>query len=937
MAGPPAPATPPAGSGQEQYRPAIHFSPQQNWMNDPNGLVYYQGQYHLFFQHNPFGTTWGNMSWGHATSPDLVHWTEQPLAIATDMAQDIFSGSVVVDTTNSSGFGTAENPPLVAVFTSAYKDASPLHGLQAQSLAYSVDGGQSWTKYANNPVLNRNSANFRDPKVFWYGDAATGYWVMAAVEAQDHKVLLYKSSNLKDWTELSEFGPANATGGQWECPDLFPLAVDGDPNNVKWVMVVNINPGGVAGGSAGQYFVGTFDGTTFTSDTTKALDSVPAGTPLFGFDGGSYDGWTTANEPGNWKDGPFAGAPATGALPGQSPVTGFHGTGLVNSFNDGDWPLGSMASPTFTVSDDYLNFLVGGGNHPRVSDKLDNTPPAGELLFNGFEGPDGSTLADSGWTGTGDLTPNYQPASTGGDFVIGAKRINTFDTGGSPSDDRTGTLTSPAFTISKNYMSMLVGGGNRPAGSDQVLAAQLLVNGVPVRSLAGDENGALNWKGWDVSEFAGQAAQLRIVDTATGGWGHLTLDHAMLTDAPAVPRSDEESVNLVVDGKVVRSTTGSNSEQLDWASWDVKEFRGRAASITVVDNNRSGWGHILADQFTASPAAATTRLQSYDWLDWGKDYYASVSFANAPDNKRIMLGWMNNWDYANTIPTSTWRSSMALPREVSLAQTANGPRLVQKPVAQVDQLAGKVAYRTGAESIPAGTKDLPAKAWGSVAKIEATFNPGTAARSGVKVFGDGTSATTVGYDARTHKVFIDRTNSGNTAFSPAFASVDSAPATPDAQGNVTLTLYLDRASVEVFAQGGAATLTDQVFPNAGATRVSLFADGGTARLKSLTVTPLDAAMFLPAFTTTAAPAIKGEAKVGRTLKADAGDWQPKAKDTSYQWLADGVEIAGATEKSFAPTTAQLGQRISVRATGSAPGVMPAMLSSTETAAVLPKK
>ena len=230
-------------------------------------------------------------------------------------------------------------------------------------------------------------------------------------------------------------------------------------------------------------------------------------------------------------------------------MTGFDGSGLINSFNDGDWPLGSMQSPTFTVTDDYLNFLVGGGKHPRVSDKLDNTPPEGELKFDGFEVPAGTTLADTGWTGTGDLTPNFQPATSGGDFYIGAKRINTFETGTAPGDDRQGTLTSPEFPITKNFMSMLVGGGNRSADSGQILAAQLLINGKVVRSLAGDNSGVLNWKGWDVSEFAGQNAQLRVVDQATGGWGHLTLDHVMLTDTAAVPRSDEETVNLVVNGQ----------------------------------------------------------------------------------------------------------------------------------------------------------------------------------------------------------------------------------------------------------------------------------------------------------------------------------------------------------------------------------------------------
>lgn len=841
------PASAATGLGDEPYRPAFHYTPAKNWMNDPNGMVFHKGVYHLYYQHNPSGNTWGNMSWGHATSTDLTHWKEQPLAISADDQEDVFSGSVVVDKDNSSGFGTAENPPLVAIYTSAYKDASAHRGLQAQSLAYSLDDGQTWTKYSGNPVLNRNSANFRDPKVVWYDNpAGGGYWVMTAVEAQEHKVVLYKSANLKDWSALSEFGPANATGGQWECPDLFPLAVDGDPSNVKWVMVVNINPGGVAGGSAGQYFVGNFDGTTFTSESTKPAAALPPGTVLAGFNDGNYNGWTVNNEPGNWKNGPFGDTPASGTLPGQSPVTGIGGSGLINSFNDGDWPLGSTQSPTFTVSDDYLNFLVGGGKHPRVSDKLDNTPPEGELKFNGFEVPPGTTLADSGWTGTGDLTPNFQPASSGGDFYIGAKRINTFETGSAPGDDRQGTLTSPEFPITKNFMSMLVGGGNRSADSGQILAAQLLINGSVVRSLAGDNSGILNWKGWDVSEFAGQNARLRVVDQATGGWGHLTLDHVMLTDSPAVPRSDEESVNLVVNGQVVRTATGNDSETLDWASWNVKEFVGQQAHIKVVDNNRFGWGHILADEFIASSTAATTRLQTYDWLDYGRDYYAAVSFANMPEGKRVMLGWMNNWDYANAIPTNPWRSAMSLPREVKLIQTPAGPRLTQSAVKQVDKLAQKPRYSTtNGIRIAEGAVPLPAAASGQVQRVDITFAPGTAKKSGITVLGDGTSSTVIGYDATTGKLFVDRTNSGNSAFHPAFASIEDAPVTLDRKGNITLRIYLDRSSVEVFAQDGLRTITDQVFPNAGADKMALFAEGGTAQLKSLIVTPLEKAMFLP--------------------------------------------------------------------------------------------
>ena len=211
-----------------QYRPKWHYSAERNWLNDPNGLVYSNGTYHLFYQHNPHGDEWGNMSWGHATSTDLQHWDEQPVAIACDEQEAIFSGSAVVDVHNTSGFGVGGVPPLVAIYTSAYSPASPLAGRQAQSLAYSTDDGATWTKYAGNPVLDRASPDFRDPKVFWHDGDAGSYWVMVAVEALHHEVVLYKSADLLSWEYLSTFGPANATGGVWECPDLFELPVDGD-------------------------------------------------------------------------------------------------------------------------------------------------------------------------------------------------------------------------------------------------------------------------------------------------------------------------------------------------------------------------------------------------------------------------------------------------------------------------------------------------------------------------------------------------------------------------------------------------------------------------------------------------------------------------------------------------------------------------------------
>ena len=257
-----APAANAAGY-QELYRPQFHFTPAQNWMNDPNGLVYYKGEYHLFYQHNPFGNTWGHMSWGHAVSRDLVHWQHLPVAIPEEGDEAIFSGSAVVDHKNTSGFGTRRNPPMVAIYTSARPDD------QNQSLAYSTDRGRTWTKYAGNPVLDDADREFRDPKVFWYEPERE--WRMVAVKALQRKVAIYRSKDLKAWTHLSDFGPANAVGGAWECPDLFPLEVDGKRHKTKWVMLVSLNPGGIAGGSGMQYFVGDFDGTRFTADDAVLL------------------------------------------------------------------------------------------------------------------------------------------------------------------------------------------------------------------------------------------------------------------------------------------------------------------------------------------------------------------------------------------------------------------------------------------------------------------------------------------------------------------------------------------------------------------------------------------------------------------------------------------------------------------------------------------
>ena len=250
-------------SGDEPLRPRIHFTPPRYFMNDPNGLVYYKGEYHLFYQHNPFGEKWGHMSWGHAVSRDMLHWQHLPVALGEENGVMIFSGSAVVDSRNSSGLcqaAGADSSCLIAIYS------GDGFGKETQNIAFSNDRGRTWTKYRGNPVIDLGRKDFRDPKVFWH--APTGRWIMATVLADEHKVRLFGSSDLIKWDTLSDFGPAGATGGAWECPDLFELPVEPSKEQ-RWVLVVNINPGGVAGGSGTQYFVGAFDGVTFTNENAS--------------------------------------------------------------------------------------------------------------------------------------------------------------------------------------------------------------------------------------------------------------------------------------------------------------------------------------------------------------------------------------------------------------------------------------------------------------------------------------------------------------------------------------------------------------------------------------------------------------------------------------------------------------------------------------------
>jgi fructan beta-fructosidase len=250
---------------QEPYRPQVHFSPMANWMNDPNGLVYFEGTYHLFFQYYPDSTVWGPMHWGHAVSKDLVHWEQLAIALYPDKLGYIFSGSAVIDKHNTSGFGADGKIPMIAIYTQhdPVGEKTGSNQFQNQSIAYSLDAGKSWTKYSGNPVLKTPGLkDFRDPKVSWYDEEKK--WIMTL--AAGDRILFYSSPNLKTWTKESEFGMGiGAHGGVWECPDLIRFNVDGKK---IWLLIVNINPGGIQGGSGTQYFTGDFDGHSFSCKDT---------------------------------------------------------------------------------------------------------------------------------------------------------------------------------------------------------------------------------------------------------------------------------------------------------------------------------------------------------------------------------------------------------------------------------------------------------------------------------------------------------------------------------------------------------------------------------------------------------------------------------------------------------------------------------------------
>jgi fructan beta-fructosidase len=783
--------SPPAARETSEYRPIYHYTPAANFMNDPNGLIKHKGVYHLFYQTNPWGIDAGNGSWGHATSRDLVSWEEKPIAISATDTEEIWSGSAVFDRTNSSGLGTTEDPPLVAIYTR--RDRAT--GNQSQALAFSTDDGSTWTKYAGNPVLDIGYQDFRDPKVFWH--EGTQRWVMVVVKSVERKVAIYSSPNLRTWTHESDFGPAGAVGSVWECPDLFPLALDGQDSEQKWVMTLSVS-------GKMQYFVGDFDGSSFTSP--DASYTPPAGRVLANFEGETYGDWTTTGTA-------FGSGPA---VP-PSDVMGYTGARYVDSFAGDDAKTGTLTSPEFTIDRRYLNAQVGGGQYQRVEGGT-TTPPTGDLIAD-FDA-DGM---QPGWSGTGDFT---DLANTTWSTLPGQVGRGALDTCWKNCDPATGTFRSPNFTVTRDWINLLVGGGNHPLSGSQPTAVSLVVDGQVVRTATGDNSPALNWRAWDVREFAGKSAHVLVTDERTADWGHLMVDHIVASDAAAGPWAQETTVNLVVDGKVVRSATGTNQPSLDWVSWDLADLQGRTARVQIVDTATGGWGHVFADQVMLADAPALAAAKRTRWLDHGADFYAGVTFNELEDDRRVMIAWMGSWDYPNSVPTSPWRGAQSVSRELNLRTIGGRPSVVQQPVEELQRfISGKPTKGTVAV---VGEKAIPAR--GTALDVRLTLRPGAASDVGVVVRQGAGEGTRVGYDTRTGELYIDRRNSGNVTFSPAFPAVHRA-AVPLVNGAVSVRVLVDRTSVEVFTADGSTTLTDIVFPSLTSDRVSAFAVGGTGRIE----------------------------------------------------------------------------------------------------------
>ena len=586
-------------------------------MNDPNGLVYYNGKYHLFYQYNPFGTQLANFSWGHAVSADLVNWEEKPVAIPAQNGIMIYSGSVVVDWNNTSGFGINGKPPLVALYTGA-------SNVQDQRVAYSNDEGNTWTNYTQNPVISLNNNQFRDPKVIWHKE--TEKWIMVVSQGSYQGIRFYTSTNLKNWVSIPGFGSYGNRTGFWECPDFFKLPVDNDSSQMKWVLMHSVPP-------TAQYFIGDFNGERF-----KWEGKAPSGILIDDFENESYNNWSVAGD-------------AFGSSTVASAVFGNLGNRFASSSSIGNGAQGKLVSSDFIILKNHIGFLIGGGYHPG-----------------------------------------------------------------------------------KAYI-------------------KLVVNGETVRTSTGTNESLLKWRNWDLSSLIGQTAHIEIVDSVTGVWGHIKIDHIIQSD-------------------------------------------------TIPDNINFGW------------------------VDYGKDFYATQSFSDMKDGRRVWLAWLNNWNYAIQAPTAPWKGIMSIPREVKL-ETHNGQlRLVQKPVDELKTLRGDglnfnnkslSVISNSLRNVISTTLYTP-----TFKQFELKLKVSVANKNGfsLKFKKSGLQYSEFVFDFINKEIRFNRSKSGALPPDQYFKELQIAPLVIE-NGFIDFHLFVDNSSAELFSGGGQVVMSNLIFPDSTSNKIEL--------------------------------------------------------------------------------------------------------------------
>jgi sucrose-6-phosphate hydrolase SacC (GH32 family) len=633
-----------------RFNPGYHFYPS----GDPTGLFFFNGNYYN--------------AWGRYYGTDFVHWkatdavaklsslyakmadpnlsSEEKDKVRLELSKTRLggSGSIVVDEKNVAGFGKN------AWLAYYHNEVEPFR-TQVIRMSYSTDQGETWTRYEEkNPVLNINSREIRDPKIFWHEE--TQKWIMVIGWAEAPKVKFFCSKNLIDWTFMSDFGPWGATNGVWECVDFFPLEVDGNPNKVKWVIALSVQP------YTGQYFIGDFDGTRFKLDKDFAqqltYDDVPKGEVLFDFEHG-IDEWDMEGEA-------FVETPTDISLYRQGAVMGRVGRYYADSYHKEGHSSGKITSPEFAITKNYINFKIGG---------------------------------------------SYSPGKSG--------------------------------------------------------------------------------------------------------------------------------INLIVDGKVVRSETGRNASSMQWAGWDVSEYRGKRARIQLMDEMTDGSTYLYVDHVMLCDEIRKMEPQKAFWFDYGQDFFAVRSWNtySLSEKRTIWTAWMGSWRYNGIEPVSGIQS---IPREVKLKKFPEGIRLVQEPIQELQSLRGKGASYKGEvfEGIWAPKKLKPEN---NRYEMIVEFQNVNAEEVGLRLCVGNGEKTTIGYKIHEEDLFFDRRFSGLNSFIDFHGAVFHGPM-KNRYKTIKLHVFVDNCSVEVFGNDGETCISNKIYPSEGSTGIEFYSLGGKAIVKSIDFYPI---------------------------------------------------------------------------------------------------